>query len=39
MLMLKVTQKQSLALSSGSLFFEIYSQDKAWVFLNEFLPN
>ena len=34
-MMLKVTEKQSFALSSGSAFFEIYYQDKAWVFLNE----
>ena len=31
--MLKVTQKQSFTLSSVIVFFEIYSQDKAWVFL------
>ena len=27
--------KQRSALSSGSLFFEMYSLGKAWVFLNE----
>ena len=27
--------KQRFALSSGSLFFEMCSLDKAWVFLNE----
>ena len=27
--------KQRFALSSGSLFFEMYSLGKAWVFLNE----
>ena len=35
MIMLKVTQKQSFALFSGSVFFEIYSSDKAWAFSNE----
>ena len=32
-MMFKVPQKQSFALSSGSVLFEIYSQDKAWGFL------
>ena len=31
----KVTQKQSFVLSSGSVFFELYSLGKVWVFLNE----
>ena len=35
MMMLKVTQKQSFVLSSVSVFFELYSLGKAWVFLNE----
>ena len=35
MMMLKVTEKQSFTPSSGSVFFEIYYQDKAWGFLNE----
>ena len=35
MMMLKVTQKQSFVLSSVSVFFELYSLGKVWVFLNE----
>ena len=35
MMMLKVTQKQSFVLSSVSVFFELYSLGKAWVFLIE----
>ena len=46
MMILKVSEKQSFTLFSNSIFFEMYSWDKAWIFLKFlketsvlFLPN